>query len=155
MENDASPPAPPAPFRSSPTGRKLRSFLTTLLWFVLAGPPCGSIVFAASFALAIAPVGDAGSVFGFLLIYGVPFSYWMGVPSALAAGLLVGALRWWRGAAGLAAALMIGLAVGVATVVITSGTGTGSSGAGLPLLAACLGATIACWRLSGGSRRTS
>lgn len=130
-------------------GKRLPSVVKTLLCFVLVGPPLGTLIFAATFALlaagSLGQVSDAGSLFMFLALYGVPVGYWIGLPSAAVAGAAIGLWQAYRGRLGLAGATAIGACVGAGTVLIAKAQAQPI--AALPLLVASIASTLVCWRL--------
>lgn len=147
--------AAPEPSQARPAPGRWRRVAATLLWFVLLGPPIGAVIFVTGMAAAIGfdtgSARDAGAVLLVSLIYGVPFSYWMGLPSAVVAGAVVAAWRLWRGSLSAAGALAIGAAVGLGTVMAANSADKAATAASL--IASCIVATLACWRLSGGAGR--
>lgn len=129
---------------------RLWPHLKTLAWFAFAGPPIGALVFAFCLAMTVAveagQVGQFGSLFLFLVLYGLPFSHVVGLAPAMAAGLVVVYWQVCRGPVNARGALAIGAAIGVAAVIVLR---LGAQpGGGLSFVACCMVSTLACWRLS-------
>jgi hypothetical protein len=147
----SAPAAPPA--REYGFLAKLWNAFVVVLIFVLVGPPVGAIVFLGMLAVWLAKGSDPaaiGSVFAFLTLYGVIFSWFIGGLPAALTGLafafwqtFVGHVRW-------AAAALIGLAAGF-LVALAAGDIARDIGDPpmLPLyLVTCFAATMTCWLMA-------
>lgn len=147
----SAPAAPPA--REYGFGAKLWNFIIVVLIFLAIGPPVGAIVFLGMLAVWLTKTADpgaVGSVFAFLTIYGVIFSWFIGGLPAILMGLFfaiwqtfVGRTRWaFAGGAGIVAGLLLALAAGD----IARDIGDPPV---IPIyLVTCFCATLACWLLA-------
>lgn len=139
-----------APARRYGFFARLWNVFVIVLIFAFFGPPLGAIVFLGMLAIWMAKSSDpgaVGSVFAFLTLYGIFFSWFIGGLPAVLTGLafafwqtFVGPVRW-------AGAALVGLAAGfllaVAAGDIARDIGDPPM---LPLyLVTCFAATMACW----------
>lgn len=129
---------------------RLWNVFVVVLIFACFGPPLGAIVFLAMLAIWVAQGSDPGSIgslFAFLTLYGIFFSWFIGGLPAVLTGLafaiwqtFVGPVRW-------AAAALVGLAAGF-LLALAAGDIARDIGDPpmLPLyLVTCFAATMACW----------
>jgi hypothetical protein len=139
-------------------GTRMWRLMTIVLVFIIVGPPVGAMAFVLSTALI--GMGMKVDLAGltwiglFALIYAVPLSYLIGVAPAAAVGLLVGVRQAFFGAIRWPYALLIGLASGLALLVLSGQPiiPVPGSDAAQPihipvLLSVCLSATFACWAI--------
>ena len=92
------------PAREYGFGAKLWNFLVVVLIFVLVGPPVGAIVFLGMLAVWIGKGSDPGaigSVFAFLTLYGIIFSWFVGGLPAALTGLAFASWQTFAGACAL------------------------------------------------------
>lgn len=142
-----------APAREYGFGAKLWNFFVVVLIFVLVGPPVGAIAFLAMLAVWLGKNSDPaaiGSVFAFLTLYGLIFSWFIGGLPALLTGLcfatwqtFIGRVRWALAAFG-------GIVAGLILVVVAGDIARDIGDPPmLPLyLITCFAATMACWLLA-------
>ena len=130
--------------------------LAVLIVFVLVGPPVGALIFFLTIALLgmgqnfeLAGLGWIGL---FALIYGVPFSYLIGIGPAAVAGLAIGIRDAFFRKATWAFAILTGLAVGVGFIVMSgqqlippTESGTEYPMSNPVLLVTCFLSTMFCW----------
>jgi hypothetical protein len=129
---------------------RLARVLGIVMVFVLLGPPVGAIVFMTTTALTgMAKGGDVsglGWIALFALIYAAPFSYFVGIVPAAAAGLLMGIRQAYFGRASWAYAVAVGLVTGFGTLFLTGQQLSIDNNASVPvILATCLIPTLVCW----------
>lgn len=147
----SAPAAPPS--REYGLGAKLWNFFVVVLIFVLVGPPVGAIVFLGMLAVWIAKGSDPGaigSVFAFLTLYGIIFSWFIGGLPAALTGLAFATWQTFAGPVRWTAAALVGLAAGL-LVALAAGDIARDIGDPpmLPLyLVTCLAATMACWLMA-------
>ena len=139
-------------------GARIWRLITIVLVFIIVGPPVGAIAFVLSTALIgmgmkVDPAGLTW-IGLFALIYAVPLSYLIGAGPAAAVGLLVGVRQAFFGAIRWPYALAIGLASGLALLVLSGQPMIPFSGnnASHPvhipaMISVCLSATLACWAI--------
>ena len=139
-------------------GARIWRLITIVLVFIIVGPPVGAIAFVLSTALIgmgmkVDPAGLTW-IGLFALIYAVPLSYLIGAGPAAAVGLLVGVRQAFFGAIRWPYALAIGLASGLALLVLSGQPMIPVSGdsAAQPvhipvMISVCLSATFACWAI--------
>lgn len=143
----------PAPAREYGFGAKLWNFVVVVLIFLLVGPPVGAIVFLGMLAVWIAKSADpgaVGSVFAFLTLYGILFSWFIGGLPAFLTGLVFALWQTFvrRVSAGAAALVGIGAGLMLALVAGDIAREIGDPPM-LPLyLVTCFSATMACWLLA-------
>jgi hypothetical protein len=130
--------------------------LAVFIVFVLVGPPVGALIFFLTIALLgmgqnfeLAGLGWIGL---FALIYGVPFSYLIGIGPAAVAGLAIGIRDAFFRKATWAFAILTGLGVGVGLVVMSGQqlipptvSGNEYPTSNPVLLVTCFLSTIFCW----------
>lgn len=130
--------------------------LAVLIVFVLVGPPVGALVFFLTIALLgmgqnidLAGLGWIGL---FALIYGVPFSYLIGIGPAAVAGLAIGIRDAFFRKATWAFAILTGLGVGIGLLVMSGQqlipptvSGTEYPTSNPVLLVTCFLSTMICW----------
>ena len=95
---------------------KLWNFFIVVVIFVLFGPPIGAFVFLGMLAVWIGKSSDPGaigSVFAFLTIYGILFSWFVGGLPAALTGLAFATWQTFAGPVRWAAAALVGLAAGL------------------------------------------
>ena len=134
-------------------GAKLWNFFVVVLIFVLVGPPVGAIVFLGMLAVWLAKGTDPGavaSVFAFLTLYGVLFSWFIGGLPAVLTGL---AFAIWQTFIGRARATLAAVAGVCAGLLVSLAAGDIARDIGDPpmfplYLVTCLAATMACWLLA-------
>lgn len=143
------------PSKPSLKSRFMRA-LAILIVFVLIGPPVGALVFFLTIGLFsmgqnldLAGLGWIGL---FALIYGVPFSYLIGIGPAAVAGLVIGIRDAFFRTATLAFAILTGLGVGAGLLVMSGQqlippivNGTEYPISNSVLLLTCFLSTIFCW----------
>jgi hypothetical protein len=130
----------------------------TVLVFALIGPPIGTVVFIAGMALNIAGgtgLADTAVIFAFMLLYGLPFGYALGIGPAVACGLVVSGWRIWRGDLTPTMLGLIGLGVGFVMVALMGGHAPETRFTAASLILACLGATLICGWLSTSKARSA
>lgn len=139
-------------------GARIWRLITIVLVFIVVGPPVGAVAFVLSTALIgmgmkidLAGLTWIGLI---ALIYAVPLSYMIGAAPAVAVGLLVGIRQAFFGAIRWPYALAIGLASGLALLVLSGQPIIPVSGDGaaqpvhIPvMISVCLSATLACWAI--------
>ena len=135
--------------------------LAILIVFVLVGPPVGALVFFLTIALFgmgqkfdLAGLGWIGL---FALIYGVPFSYLIGIGPAAVAGLAIGIRDAFFRKTTWAFAILTGLGVGVGLLLMSGqqlippkASGTEYPISNPVLLLTCFVSTMVCWRIVRG-----
>jgi hypothetical protein len=130
--------------------------LAILIVFVLVGPPVGALVFFLTMALfgmgQKVDLAGLGWIGLFALIYGVPFSYLIGIGPAAVAGLAIGIRDAFFRTATWAFAILTGLGVGVGLLVMSGQqlfpptvSGTEYPISNPVLLVTCFLSTMFCW----------
>lgn len=137
-----------------PGGPLVRAGLIFTVFLVL-GPSVGAIVFVPAVALVqalgLSGFQDVARGGVMALIYLIAFSYLIGLVPAAVSGLIIGLWQGFVGPLSGGVAALIGLGVGAATVAalhpnLSQWAERDVTRAAL-LIGACLGATLACWRV--------
>ena len=143
----------PPPGREYSFGAKTWNFFVVVLIFLLIGPPVGAVVFLAMIAVWIGKGSDPGSVasvFAFLTLYGLLFSWFIGGLPAVLTGLAFAIWQTFVGPVRATIAAVAGIAAGL---LLTLGAGDIAREIGdLPMfplyLVTCFAATMVCWLLA-------
>ncbi len=142
-----------APVREYGFGAKLWNFFVVVLIFLLVGPPVGAIVFLGMLAVWIGKGSDPGaigSVFAFLTLYGIIFSWFIGGLPAILTGLFFAIWQTFIGRTRWTLAAIAGIVAGLCLVAFA---GDIARDIGDPpmmpiYLVTCFAATMACWVLA-------
>ncbi len=142
-----------APTRGFGFGAKLWNVIVILLIFLLVGPPVGAIVFLGMLAVWIGKSSDpgaVGSVFAFLTLYGILFSWFIGGLPALLTGLVFALWQTFVGRASWGMAALVGVGAGLMLVLVAGDMARDIGDPPmLPLyLVTCFAATMVCWLLA-------
>ncbi|MFN3891605.1 MAG: hypothetical protein ACK4MV_14500 [Beijerinckiaceae bacterium] len=143
------------PARAYGFGAKMWNFILVVLIFLVVGPPVGALTFSGLLSVWLArsasEPGSAAMVFGFLSLYGVFFSWFIGAAPAALTGLVFAAWQTFVGRVQWALAGLIGLGAGIG-VYIGGGDLTSHAPGEPPLwplyLLTCFVPTMACWLLA-------
>ena len=130
--------------------------LAILIVFVIVGPPVGALVFFLTIALfgmgQQVDLAGLGWIGLFAVIYGVPFSYLIGIGPAAVAGLVIGIRDAFFRTATWAFAILTGLGVGVGLLVMSgqqlippTESGTEYPISNPVLIITCFLSTMFCW----------
>ena len=106
----------PPPTREYSFGAKTWNFFVVVLIFLLIGPPVGAVVFLAMIAVWIGKGSDPGSVasvFAFLTLYGLLFSWFIGGLPAVLTGLAFAIWQTFVGPVRATIAAVAGIAAGL------------------------------------------
>ncbi len=134
-------------------GAKLWNFFVVVLIFLLVGPPVGAVVFLAMLALWLGKSSDPGavaSVFAFLTLYGLLFSWFIGGLPAVLTGLVFAIWQTFIGRVRATLAAVAGVGAGL---LVTLAAGDIARDIGDPpmfplYLVTCLAATMVCWLMA-------
>jgi hypothetical protein len=111
-------------------GRRFTRFFLLLLFFVVAGPPVGSVVLFTIVAVSqIQTVADAVQALAapFIGLLLSPLSYLFGALPAAIGGAFVAGWQAFRGRISATGAVAIGVALGLGAAVFTHGAGEAAS----------------------------
>ncbi len=142
-----------APAREYGFGAKLWNFCVVVLIFLLVGPPVGAVVFLAMVSIWVGKGSDPGavaSVFAFLTLYGIIFSWFIGGLPAVLTGLFFAIWQTFIGATRWTLAAVVGLVAGLSLVVVAGDLARDIGDPPMqPLyLVTCFAATMACWLMA-------
>lgn len=142
-----------APAREYGFGAKLWNFFVIVMIFLLVGPPVGAIVFLAMLAVWIAKGSDpaaVASVFAFMTLYGLIFSWFIGGLPAFVTGLFFAIWQTFFGRARWTLAAVVGIVVGLCLAIVLGDIAREIGDPPmLPLyLVTCFAATMACWLMA-------
>ncbi|MGE0846939.1 MAG: hypothetical protein AB7L41_11785 [Flavobacteriaceae bacterium] len=139
----------------STASRTLR-FLATLAVFALVGPLVGGLITLAGLAGQISgwTSSDTPMTFMAMAIYGLWAAYPLGIVPALIAGAAIAAKRLNGGEAGFPVALATGAVTGLVwTYGFMDAGRLDPPWLSVVFVVAAIGATLACWAITGGAAR--
>jgi hypothetical protein len=134
------------------TGAAIGRFLLIVFIFALVGPPLGALVVAGAVMAGIfgATQDPEGAMWigAFLSLFGIVFSWVLGIVPAVTAGLIIGARQAFFSAVPFWYAAVTGLVVGLFTMPFVLDEGVGHERYGAPLvILVCLLPTLALWAM--------